>query len=104
VIFRRKRFGDLVARQLVLFEREQHDLIEECEAAKRAYDHADRDEAEERYGDYADLVDAGAEILADIRDHFAQTLDEAAAAEYEGAFNRAVARRFRTFAVELGRR
>ena len=103
-MFRRKRFGDLVTRQLALFEREQRDLIEECEAAKRAYDRADRDEAEERYGDYADLVDAGAEILADIRDHFARTLDETAAADYEAAFNRAAAKRFRRFAVELDRR
>ena len=103
-MFRRKRFGDLVTRQLALFEREQRDLIEDCEAAKRAYDRADRDEAEERYGDYADLVDAGAEILADIRDHFARTLDEAAATEYEAAFNRAAEKGFRTFAVELGRR
>ena len=104
MIFGRKRFGDVVARQLALFEREQRDLIEECEEAKRAYDRADRDEAEERYGDYADLVDAGADILADIRDHFARTLDEAAAAEYEAAFNRAAEKRFRRFAVELGRR
>src|SRR5436190_1924823 len=59
-MFKRKRFGDLVTRQLALFECEQRDLIEECEAAKLAYDRADRDEAEERYGDYADLVDSGA--------------------------------------------
>jgi Tfp pilus assembly protein PilF len=104
-MFRRKRFSDLVARQLVLFEDEQRELIEECEAAKLAYDRADRDEAEERYGDYADLVDAGAEILADMRDRFARTLDdEAAAAEYEAAFNRAAAKRLPRFAVELGRR
>jgi hypothetical protein len=103
-MFRRKRFGDLVTRQLALFEREQRELIEECEAAERAYDVADREQAEERYGDYADLVDAGAEILADIRDHFALTLDDQAAAEYESAFNRAVAKRLPRFAVEIGRR
>jgi hypothetical protein len=103
-MFRRKRFTDVVTRQLALFEREQRRLIEDCETAERAYDRADRDEAEERYGDYADLVDAGAEILADIRDHFAQTLDAEAAAEYEAKFNRAAAKRFPRFAVELGRR
>jgi hypothetical protein len=103
-MFRRKRFSDLVVRQLVLFEDEQRELIEECEAAKLAYDRADRDEAEERYGDYADLVDAGAEILADMRDQFARTLDDEAAAEYEVAFNRATAKRLPRFAVELGRR
>jgi hypothetical protein len=103
-MFRRKRFGDLVARQLALFEDEQRELIDECEAAERAYDDADRDEAEERYGDYADLIDAGAEILADMRDRFARTLDDAAAAEYEATFNRAAAKRLPRFAVELGRR
>jgi hypothetical protein len=103
-MFRRKRFSDLVARQLALFEDEQRELIEECEAAKLAYDRADRDEAEERYGDYADLVDAGAEVLADMRDLFARTLDDEAAAEYEAAFNRAAAKRLPRFAVELGRR
>ena len=103
-MFRRRRFSDLVARQLALFESEERELIEECEAAERAYDRADRDEAEERYGDYADLVDAGADILAEIRDHFAQTLDDEAAAEYEAAFNRAAAKRLPRFAVELGRR
>jgi hypothetical protein len=103
-MFRRKRFGDLVARQLALFEDEQRDLIDECEAAEQAYDEADRDEAEERYGDYADLVDAGAEILADMRDRFARTLDDTAAAEYEATFNRAAAKRLPRFAVELGRR
>ena len=103
-MFRRKRFGDLVARQLALFERDERALLEECEAAKRAYDRAGRDEAEERYGDYADLVDAGAEILADMRDRFARTLDDVAAAEYEATFNRTAAKRLPRFAVELGRR
>ena len=103
-MFRRKRFGDLVARQLALFEDEQRELIDECEAAERAYDEADRDEAEERFGDYADLVDTGAEILADMRDRFARTLDDSAAAEYETTFNRAAAKRLPRFAVELGRR
>jgi isocitrate dehydrogenase kinase/phosphatase len=102
-MLRRKRFADVIARQLALFEREQRDLIDECVAAERAYDKAARDEAEERYGDYVDLVETAAEILADIRDHFAQTLDEHTAAEYETAFNRAVAKRFPRLALEIGR-
>ncbi len=66
------------------------------------YDAADRDEAEERYGDYLDLVETGAELLAALRDAYANTLDEDAAAEYELAFNRAVAKRFPRFAVAIG--
>jgi len=103
-MFRRKRFTDLIARQLDLFEREQRALIEQCVAAERAYDRANRGDAEERYGDYVDLVETGTEILADIRDHFAQTLDEATADEYEATFNRAVAKRLPRFALEIENR
>jgi hypothetical protein len=102
VIFRRRRFADVISRQLELFEREHRGLIDDCQAAERAYDRADRDEAEERYGDYVDIVEAGTELLADLRDHFAATLDEEEAAEeYEEAFNRAVAKRLPRFALEI---
>lgn len=99
---RRARFSELIDRQLDLFEREQRGLINDCVAAERAYNQADRDEAEERYGDYVDLVETGTEVLADLRDNFAATLEEEDAAdEYEQAFNRAVLRRFRRFALEI---
>ena len=104
MIFRRRRFADAIARQLDLFEREQRGLIDDCIAAERAYDRADRDEAEVRYGDYVDLVETGTEVLADIRDHFAATLDDAVAEEYEEAFNRAVAKRLPRFALEIENR
>jgi hypothetical protein len=103
-MFRRRRFADLIARQLDLFEEEQAGLIRECVEAERAYDRADRDEAEERYGDYVDLVESGTEILADLRDHYARTLDDAAADEYEARFNRAVAKRLPRFALEIENR
>ena len=98
---RRARFADVIDRQLDLFEREQRGLIEDCIAAERAYDEADRDDAEERYGDYVDLVETGTEILADLRDNFATTLDDDAAEAYEGEFNRGVLKRFRRFALEI---
>jgi isocitrate dehydrogenase kinase/phosphatase len=100
----RRRFADVIKRQLELFERAQRGLIEDCIAAERAYNKADRDEAEERYGDYVDLVETGTEILADIRDHFASTLDEETAEEYEHEFNRAVAKRLPRFALEIENR
>ena len=103
-LFGRRPFTDVVERQLDLFEREEAELIAACEAAEEAYDSADRDEAEERYGDYVDLVETGTEILADLRDAFAATLDEGAAAEYERAFNRGVARRLPRFALEIADR
>jgi len=101
VKLRRARFADVIQRQLDLFARENRGLIEDCLAAERSYNQAERDEAEERYGDYVDLVETGTELLADLRDNFALTLGEDAAEEYEGAFNRAVLKRFRRFALEI---
>jgi hypothetical protein len=100
VIFRR-RFADVVSRQLDLFEREHAGLIADCAAAERAYDRADRSEAEERYGDYVDLVETATELLADLRDGYASTLEDEAAEEYEAAFNRAVLKRLPRFALEI---
>jgi hypothetical protein len=103
MIFRR-RFGDVIRRQLDLFVRDHRGLIDDCVAAERAYNRADRDEAEERYGDYVDLVETGTEVLAEIRDSFARTLDDETAEEYEAAFNRAVAKRLARFALEIENR
>ena len=97
----RRRFRDLVDRQLDLFEREHAGLIRQCEAAEEAYRRAGRDEAEERYGDYLDLVETATEVLAEIRDHYAASLGEDTVEEYEEAFNRAVLRRLPRFALEI---
>jgi hypothetical protein len=103
-VLRRRRFADAIARQLDLFVRDNLELLEACDAAERAYDEAARAEAEERYGDYQDHVETGTEILADLRDHYAATLDEASAEAYEQAFNRAVAKRLPRFALEIENR
>jgi hypothetical protein len=92
-----RRFAKVIDAQLDLFEREHADLIRDCERAEAAYDDAERDEAEERYGDYMDLVDEGTELLADLRDHYAATLDDDTAERYIAAFNRAVRRRLPRF-------
>jgi hypothetical protein len=94
----------VIARQLDLFGRDQLELLEACDEAERAYDRAERDEAEERYGDYLDLVETGTELLADLRDNFASTLEEEAAEEYEAEFNRAVGKRLPRFALEIENR
>jgi hypothetical protein len=95
------RFSDVLARQLELFEREQAALIEDCDTAELKYDQAGRDDAEERYADYLDLVETGTEELAAMRDNFASAMDEEAAEEYEAEFNRAVAQRLPRFALEI---
>jgi hypothetical protein len=97
----RRRFADVIARQLESFEREHAELIAECEAAERAYDRAERDEAEERYGDYLDLVESGTDLLANLRDYYASTLSVERADEYEQAFNRAVRKRLPRFALQI---
>ena len=103
-MFKRRRFSDVISRQLDLFEREHSDVIEECDELERAYNTAPRDEAEERYGDYVDLVETGTEILADIRDTYKRTLDDDTADEYDLAFNRAVVKRLPRFALEIENR
>jgi hypothetical protein len=100
----RRRFDDLISRQLDLFQDEHAGLISDCIAAERAYDRADRSEAEERYGDYVDLVETATELLADLRDGYASTLEGQAAREYEHAFNRTVLKRLPRFALEIENR
>ena len=103
-MFRRRRFADLIARQLDLFEREHADVIAEAQARLDAYNRADRDEAEELYGDYVDAVETGTELLADMRWEFMKTLDDDAAEEYEAEFNRAVTKRLPRFGLEIENR
>lgn len=91
----------MIRRQLDLFESEEADLIADCEEAERAYDAAGRDEAEERYGDYQDLVETGTERLAEIRDTFSSRMTDDASEEYELEFNRAVLARLPRFALEI---
>jgi hypothetical protein len=101
---RRRRFGDVIDRQLDLFERDHADVIADAQALLDRYNAAARDEAEELYGDYVDAVETGTEILADIRDHFARTLDDAVSDRYEREFNVAVAKRLAPFALEIENR
>ncbi len=103
-MLRRRRFANPIARQLDIFVRDQLELLEACDEAERAYDRAERDEAEERYGDYQDLVETGTELLADIRDNFKRTLDEEIAEEYETEFNRTVVKRLPRFGLEIENR
>ena len=96
-----RRFGALIDRQLDLFEHDNADLFERLEDADDDYRRSGRDEAEERFGDLQDLFEEGAETLAELRDTYAETLDDTAAVEYAGAFDLAVGRRFPAFALAL---
>ena len=94
MIFRRNRFGDLVRRQLDLFEEDEAELLREAETAVHAYDEAERDDAEEAYGDYQLVLESVVESLEELRDTYAMTLDDDSRDTYEQAFSRAARRRF----------
>jgi hypothetical protein len=102
VRLRRSRFAQLIDSQLDLFEREHREVIADVKERLEAYNRADRAEAEELYGDYVDAVETGTEILADMRDHYAATVDDPD--EFIRTFNRAVARRLPEYALEIENR
>ena len=84
---------DLISRQLDVFAEDDADLLAEVYELRERYNRAARDEAEEAYGDYADAVEGVKEALADMRDAFAATLDDAE--EYERTFEAAARKRWR---------
>jgi hypothetical protein len=94
VIFRRDRFGELVRRQLDLFALDEAELLREANDAERAYDDADREDAEEAYGDLQLVFQAIGERLEELRDTYAATLEEDARDDYERSFDRLAAKRF----------
>jgi hypothetical protein len=95
------RFAELIDRQLDLFEQEDADFLARVDEAERDYDRADREEAEEVFGRFQELVEFGTETLAEMRDGYAATLDPDAADEYIGEFNAVVHRRLPRFALEI---
>jgi hypothetical protein len=101
VIFRRDRFGDLIRRQLDLFAEDEAELLRAAEVAEEVYDAADREDAEEAYGDYQLVLESIADQLEELRDTYASTLDPAAAATYAQAFARAARKRFPKLRAEL---
>ena len=94
MIFRRRRFTEAIGRQLDLFAQENADLLRRCDEAQRAYDAAERQDAQERWSEYLDLIEIATDELEEMRDAFAATLEEGTAEEYEAAFDRAARKRF----------
>ena len=91
---RRDRFGDLVRRQLDLFAEDEAELLREADAAERAYDAAEREDAEEAYGDYQLVLEAIADRLGELRDAYSRTLPNDAIDAYERSFERAARKRY----------
>jgi hypothetical protein len=101
---RRDPFREVIARQLDLFVEDEADLLEECRERFRIYQHADREDREETYGDFSDAVETATEALADMRDRFSRTLAEHAAETYENSFNEAVRKRWPELGLEIENR
>ncbi len=101
-MFRRARFTEVIAAQLDLFVGDQRDLLAEAARGSRRYNRADRDDAEELYGDYVDAVETGD---GDPRRH-ARPLRAHARRRRRvlREFNRAVAQRWPAFALEIENR
>lgn len=100
MIFKR-RFGELIDRQLDLFEQDNAELFERVEDAEAEYRASAREESEVRFGDLQEVLAEGTELLVELRDTYAETLDDETAEEYAAAFDFAVLRRFPQFALEL---
>lgn len=96
MIFRRDRFGELVARQLDLFAEDEAELLREADEALLSYDAAACMEAEEAYGDYQLVLEAVGDRLAELRETYAGTLAGGARDTYAKAFDRAARKRFPT--------
>jgi hypothetical protein len=95
------RFAEVIARQLDLFEEQDAAFLRRVDEAERAYDDADREDAEEVYGRYQELVEHGTEALGEMRDAYARTLDEDDADEYVAEFNSTVIDRMPRFGLEI---
>ena len=100
-MFRRRRFRGIIERQLAFFEQDDFDLLTDVDRALEKYDRAERDEAEELYGDYQLTIEAATDRLAELRDTYARTLDEREAELFVSEFNDAVVERWRDLALTI---
>ena len=102
-VFRRRRFADLVDRQLALFAEEHADLLRDAAEARRRHrgSGAEDAEAELAFGEYQERLGWAAEELVALRDRYAEGLDGDAANVYADTFARRAQRRFPELAWAL---
>jgi hypothetical protein len=100
-VFRRRRFHEVIQRQLGFFVEDDSDFLDDVDRALEKYNLADRDEAEELYGDYQLAIEAATDRLAELRDTYARTLDEDDAEQYVREFNKSVVDRWRALALTI---
>ena len=100
MILRRRRFHELVARQLDLFEAETS-LLAEAAETDAAWSGAAADDSEELYGDHQLVVDAIGDDLQELRESYAATLEGHTADQYRATFDAAARKRFGRYASAL---
>ena len=89
----------MIRRQLDLFQAEQHDLLLRIAAAWQAYRRAGADEAEQRFGEYMDLVEEAEEELLALRERWAETMAAKERLRYVHEFTRAAEGRLPSLAA-----
>jgi hypothetical protein len=99
VIFGRKRFTEVIERQLGFFLDDDADLLQDVADALETYNRADKDEAEELYGDYQLTIEAATDRLAELRDAYARTLEDEELYVHE--FNAEVVRRWPALSLTI---
>ena len=93
--WQRRRFRELVTRQLAIFEEDHAELIEDARRELDAYAHEhDAAAAQERYGDHDSLASDVEDELDAIFRNWRDTLDPAAEAEYRREFARQARARY----------
>jgi hypothetical protein len=95
----RSKFGDLIQRQLAMFDTEHRALLMRLEQARVAYSRAGSDDAEELYGTYMDLIEEAEDELLELRDHFALSMSPGDRERYRREFARAAQRRLPSLAA-----
>ena len=100
-MFGKKRFGDLIARQLDLYCEENADLLAEIVEYRERWRRASRAGAEEAFGDEQDRVEWAAEEIEKMADAYARSLEEDAAIAYRAALLKRLRKRYPPIADAL---
>ena len=95
----RARFGDVIGRQLAMFEEDHRQLLLSVEQARVSYRHAEAGDAERRYGEYMDLAEEAEDELLALCDRYAETMAARDRLRYEREFWKAAERRMPSLAV-----
>ncbi|MCW2959740.1 MAG: hypothetical protein JWM25_780 [Thermoleophilia bacterium] len=87
--FRRRRFREVVERQLAIFAQDHSTLVDEARAALGEYHHErDARASLESYGEHDELAERVEELLDDMYRNFSSTLEGTAARDYRREFAR----------------